>query len=189
VPNGTKPKSAPTIYIIGGCNGAGKTTFARDFLSPEIRLMNADEIARGLSPFNPSLVGTRAGRLLLEEVHRALRRRETFALESTLSGRTYIHLLERARTSGYEVELHYLLLATEQLALNRVAYRARVMGGHSVPKEDVIRRFRRSRENVREHYLPRADRWSIWDNTCYPAALLASSREHTIVEAVEVLTR
>src|SRR5689334_17743110 len=86
VANGTKPISTPTIYLIGGCNGAGKTTFARDFLPSHIRLLNADEIARGLSPFNPSLVATRAGRLLLEEVHRALRARETFALESTLSG-------------------------------------------------------------------------------------------------------
>jgi hypothetical protein len=86
------PARSPTIYVIAGCNGAGKTTFAREFLPKEVkclRFFNADEMARGLSPLKPSAGAIRAGRLLLEQVDECLRRRETFALESTLSGKTY----------------------------------------------------------------------------------------------------
>src|SRR3954471_20773217 len=103
------PSRKPTIYLIAGCNGAGKTTFAKEFLPKEVkclRFLNADEIARGLSPLKPSAAGVRAARLLLTQVDESLRRRETFALESTLSGKTYIRLFNHARQSGYEIELH-----------------------------------------------------------------------------------
>lgn len=101
--------STPTIYLIAGCNGAGKTTFAREFLPKEVkclRFFNADEIARGLSPLDPGAGAVQAGRLLLRQIEESLRHRETFALESTLSGKTYLHLFRRARRLGYEIELH-----------------------------------------------------------------------------------
>lgn len=82
--------ASPTIYLIGGCNGAGKTTFAREFLPREVncmRFMNADEIARGLSPFAPAAAAVRAGRILLGEVEEAIRLRATFGWESTLAGK------------------------------------------------------------------------------------------------------
>lgn len=85
------PERTPTIYIIAGCNGAGKTTFAREYLPHEVkclRFLNADELARGLSPLDPAAGAFKAGRLLLKEVHGSIAKRETFALESTLSGRT-----------------------------------------------------------------------------------------------------
>lgn len=91
-------KTKPTIYLIAGCNGAGKTTFALEFLPKEVkcfRFLNADEIARGLSPLNPSAAAMKAARLLLHELHDSIGRRETFALESTLSGRTYLNLLNQ----------------------------------------------------------------------------------------------
>jgi len=97
------PTNEPTIYLIAGCNGAGKTTFATEFLPKEVkclRFLNADEIARGLSPLDPSASAVKAGRLLLAEIRDSLARRETFALESTLSGKTYIRLLQRARRFG-----------------------------------------------------------------------------------------
>lgn len=100
--------SAPTIYVIAGCNGAGKTTFAREFL-PSIgveRFLNADEIARGLSPLRPEAAAFKAGRLLLSELHELIDRRATFALESTLSGRIYVIVFERAKQQGYVIELH-----------------------------------------------------------------------------------
>src|SRR2546426_4834544 len=102
------PSARSTIYVIGGCNGAGKTTFAKEFLPKEVkclRFLNADEIARGLSPLKPSASAFQASRLLLEQVDECLRRRETFALESTLSGKTYTRFFQRARESGYEIEL------------------------------------------------------------------------------------
>jgi predicted ABC-type ATPase len=89
------PALKPVLYLIAGCNGAGKTTFAKVFLPEEVkclRFLNADEIARGLSPLKPSASAVQAARLLLKQVDASLRRRETFALESTLSGKTYVRL-------------------------------------------------------------------------------------------------
>jgi predicted ABC-type ATPase len=85
------PAPKPTIYVIAGCNGAGKTTFAKEFLPSigVIRFLNADEIARGLSPLRPEAVAFKAGKLLLSELHELTDRHETFALESTLSGKYY----------------------------------------------------------------------------------------------------
>jgi predicted ABC-type ATPase len=93
---------APTIYVIAGCNGAGKTTFAKEFLPSisVVRFLNADEIARGLSPLRPEAVAFKAGRLLLSELHELIERRETFALESTLSGRTYVNIFKQAKQCG-----------------------------------------------------------------------------------------
>jgi predicted ABC-type ATPase len=134
----------PTIYLIAGCNGAGKTTFAKEFLPTEVkclRFLNADEIARGLSPLKPSAGAVQAARLLLAQVDECLRCRETFALETTLSGKTYIRLFVRARELGYEIELHYLWLSSPEQAIARVRQRVQ-QGGHHVPAADIRRRFR-----------------------------------------------
>jgi predicted ABC-type ATPase len=140
------PVPKPTIYLIAGCNGAGKTTFAKEFLPHEVkcvRFYNADEIARGLSPLDPSAGAIKAGRLLLSEVRDSMTRHETFALESTLSGRTYVRIFERALSSGYNLELHYLWLSNVEQAIARVRRRVR-MDGHNVPVKDIRRRFKRS---------------------------------------------
>jgi len=172
----------PTIYIIAGCNGAGKTTFAKEFLPKEVkclRFLNADEIARGLSPLKPSASAVQAARLLLGQIDDCLRRRETFALESTLSGRTYIRLFRRARQLGYEIELHYLWLSSPEQAIARVRQRVR-MGGHDVPVADIRRRFKRSLIHLVDDYLVLATRWAIWDNRELFAKRLAFSATHDI---------
>jgi predicted kinase len=128
------PAKLPTIYVIAGCNGAGKTTFAKEFLPKEVkclRFLNADEIARGLSPLKPSAGAVRAARLLLTQVDECLRRRETFALETTLSGKTYIRRFRRARELGYEVELHYLWLSSP--AASEAGRASRSRNRHSPP--------------------------------------------------------
>ena len=179
------PANTPTIYVIAGCNGAGKTTFAREFLPKEakcLRFMNADEIARGLSPLKPSAGAIQAARLLLSQVRESLRRRETFALESTLSGKTYVRLFRHAMGSGYEIELHYLWLSSPAHAIARVQLRVR-QGGHHVPATDVRRRFKRSLAHLVDDYLPLATRWAIWDSRTLPAKLLAISSAHDIEEA------
>src|SRR5438477_2807508 len=102
------PAQPPTIYLIAGCNGAGKTTFAREFLPKEVkclRFLNADEIARGLSPFDPSAGAIRAARLLLTEFRSSVLRSDTFAVESTLSGRIYVGLLRQAKMRGFRIHL------------------------------------------------------------------------------------
>ena len=167
----------PTIYVIAGCNGAGKTTFAKAFLPHEVkclRFYNADEIARGLSPLDPSAGAIKAGRLLLSEVRESIGRHETFALESTLSGKTYVHIFNSALSSGYDLELHYLWLSHVEQAIARVRRRVRT-GGHNVPVHDIRRRFRRSYAHLIDDYLPLATRWAIWDNRGLPAKRLATS--------------
>ncbi|OAM88698.1 zeta toxin family protein [Termitidicoccus mucosus] len=172
-----KVSRRPTLYLIAGCNGAGKTTFAKIFLPSEVkclRFLNADEIARGLSPLAPAQSAIKAGRILLEEISACLQRKETFALESTLSGKTYIKLFRRALELGYEIELHYLWLATPKQAIARVRRRV-CKGGHDVPSDDIKRRFFRSRGHLLADYLPLATRWVIWNNTRIPSRQLASS--------------
>src|SRR5439155_10884961 len=134
---------APAIYLIAGCNGAGKTTFAKEFLPNEVkclRFLNADEIARGLSPLDPGAGAVQAGRLLLRQIQESLRRRETFALESTLSGLTYVRLFRTAKRRGYALKLFYLWLPSPEIAIARVRERVR-KGGHDVPATDIRRRF------------------------------------------------
>lgn len=182
------PAESPTIYVIAGCNGAGKTTFAKEFLPKEVkclRFLNADEIARGLSPLKPSAGAVRAARLLLTQMNECLRRRETFALESTLSGKTYIRLFRQARILGYEIELHYLWLSSPTQAIARVRQRV-AQGGHHVPATDIRRRFKRSLVHLLDDYLPLASRWAVWDNRGLPAKRLAISPEDDII-SVRVL--
>ncbi len=171
------PAAQPTIYLIAGCNGAGKTTFAKEFLPHEVkclRFYNADELARGLSPLDPAAAAIKAGRLLLAEIRESIRRKETFALESTLSGKTHTRILRGALSAGYEIELHYLWLEKPEQAIARVRRRVR-MGGHDVPVGDIRRRFSRSRMHLIKDYLPLATRWAIWDSRGFPAKRLATS--------------
>lgn len=182
-------KASPTIYLIAGANGVGKTTFAREFLPKEVnclRFMNADEVARGLSPFAPEAAGIRAGRVLIGEIRAALKGRETFGWESTLSGRSHVLLLGEARNNGYQIELHYLSVPLPSVCIERVGRRVRE-GGHHVPDAAVRRRFYRSLVNLVEIYLPLVDRWTIWDATrTKPVPLLDSSRS-TVTDVRSIL--
>jgi predicted ABC-type ATPase len=174
---------APTIYVIAGCNGAGKTTFAKEFLPSigVIRFLNADEIARGLSPLRPEAVAFKAGRLLLSELQDLIERHETFALESTLSGKTYVKIFERAKDRDYAIELHFVWIPDVREAIRRVRQRV-IEGGYGVPAEDIKRRFERSIQHLLDDYTPLATKWFLWDNSTPPAKLLAESATHSIVQ-------
>ena len=177
---GLATMNPPTLCIIGGCNGVGKTTFSRELL-PALgikRFLNADEIAKGLSPLDPSLVAFRAGRLLLEEVETLVKARASFAIESTLSGRTYLALIRRLRESGYRFVLHYLTVPSPAQAIQRVSLRVE-LGGHHVPDADVERRFTRSHRHFLEDYLPLADEWHLWNNVQPPSVEVANSLQDT----------
>lgn len=169
----------PTLCIIGGCNGAGKTTLAKELLLRVgiRRFLNADEIARGLSPLDPTLSAFRAGRLVIEEARVLLKAAGSFAIESTLSGKTHVGLIRDAKERGYRVVLHYVLLDSATQAVERVALRV-LHGGHDVPEADVRRRFQRSRMHFAEDYLPLADEWVLWDNSRPPHQRLADSTTH-----------
>jgi predicted ABC-type ATPase len=174
----------PTLCILGGCNGAGKTTLARKLL-PRLGLMrflNADEIARGLSPLDPSLTAFKAGRLLIEEARGLIKAKASFAIESTLSGKTYVAMIREAKAQGYRFLLHYIMIGSGDQAVGRVALRVKI-GGHHVPEGDVRRRFERSRKHFIGDYLPLADEWVVWDNASPPHRQIADSSTHTLEHA------
>jgi predicted ABC-type ATPase len=179
----------PTLCILGGCNGAGKTTLARELL-PRLGLMrflNADEIARGLSPLDPTLTAFKAGRLVLEEARSLIAAKTSFALESTLSGRAQVALIHEAKAQGYRILLHYIVIGSATQAVARVALRVR-LGGHHVPENDVRRRFDRSRKHFLEDYLPLADEWGLWNNQSPPPKQIADSKTHTLDQLHAMLT-
>src|SRR6185369_14701266 len=114
------------IIIVAGPNGAGKTTFAREYLVKEAHcpdFVNVDLIAAGLSPFDPDRAAIRAGRIMLSEIQRRVRKGESFAFETTLSGHVYARLIPKWRVDGYHVRLIFLSLPTPEMAIARVAAR------------------------------------------------------------------
>lgn len=140
----------PTCWIIAGPNGAGKTTFALEYLPKVARCLhfiNADHIAAGLSPLDPSSELATASRLFLREIKKAVVARKDFAFETTLSGRSYLKLIRELKESGWQVELIYLALPTVELSKLRVAERV-LHGGHDIPVEDIERRFPKSLQNL-----------------------------------------
>jgi predicted ABC-type ATPase len=151
-----------------------------------MRFLNSDEIARGLSPLDPTLSAFRAGRILIEEARALLSAKASFAIESALSGKTYIAMLRHAREQGYRIVLHYILIESASQAVDRVALRV-IHGGHHVPEDDVCRRFDRSRKHVIKDHLPLADDWGVWDNHLPPAIKIAGSGRHSLSELNELL--
>lgn len=131
------------LYIIAGPNGAGKTTASFTVL-PEVldcrEFVNADEIAKGLSPFNPEEVAIQAGKLMLQRIDYLLKSRETFAIETTLATKSYKNTIEKAKALGYAVILLFFWLPSPQMAEQRVAMRVKE-GGHNIPKDVIYRRY------------------------------------------------
>lgn len=172
------------LYIIGGSNGAGKTTFAKEFLPGYIhcpRFVNPDLIAAGLSPFDPSAVAARAGRLMLEEVERLIRAGDSFAFESTLSGKTYLRYIQQARLGGYGIHIFYLWVPGPELAVARIRDRVE-SGGHDVPEIDVRRRYGRTLLNFFQAYRPLADSVHFFDNSrAEPELVFEDEKGKTVV--------
>ena len=162
------------IIIIAGPNGAGKTTFARSFLPVEAqcsRFINADLIAAGLSPFAPDAEAFKAGRLMLEEITDCVRKGESFAFETTLSGQSYLARIRQWREQGYQVSLFFLSLPDAETAIARVAERVK-QGGHDIPEAVIRRRFAAGLRNFHEAYKSRVDAWALFDNVGEAPVLL-----------------
>lgn len=164
------------LYIIAGCNGAGKTTASFTVL-PEMlncrEFVNADEIAAGLSPFNPEGVAIQAGRLMIDRVIHLLKEGETFAFETTLATRSYVKLIQQAKRRGYFVTLLFFSLSTPEQAIRRVAKRVS-LGGHNIPTDVILRRYTAGLENLFQLYMPVCDYWALYDNSDCPAVKIAS---------------
>ncbi len=164
------------LYVIAGCNGAGKTTASFTVLPEMLKcreFVNADEIAAGLSPFNPEGVAIQAGRLMIERVITLLKEGTTFAFETTLSTRSYVKLIRQAQRRGYFVTLLFFMLNTPEHAVRRVAKRVS-MGGHNIPIDVVYRRYFAGLRNLFQLYMPVVDCWSLYDNSNCPALKIAS---------------
>ena len=147
--------------MIAGPNGAGKTTFAREFLPNEaqcLTFINADLIAAGLSPFAPELVAIKAGRLMLQAIDESVAKRESFAIETTLSGLGYSRAIPKWRAIGYSVNLIFLELPSAEYAIARVAARV-AQGGHDVPQKVICRRFEAGLRNFQTAYKSLVDVW------------------------------
>lgn len=167
--------STKQLYIISGCNGAGKTTASYTVL-PDIlqckEFVNADEIARGLSPFNPESMAIEAGRLMLRRIDELLNEQKSFSIETTLATKSYMRLVHRAQEQGYKVSLIYFWLSSPDLAIERVAQRVR-NGGHNIPKEVVVRRYQAGIDNFFNIYMPCVDYWLLADNSETPRVIVA----------------
>ena len=176
-----KTRARPRCVVIAGPNGAGQTTFAREYLTRDARVIhfiNADLIAAGLSPLAPERAALGAARLMLAAIERLTASREDFAFESTLSGRSYVARLERLKAAGYYLEIVFLRVASPRLALKRIAARVK-QGGHPVPKADVLRRFARGWRNFETVYKPLADVWAVYENSgVKPVLLEQGPRRH-----------
>ena len=162
-----KDMDMPKLFIIAGCNGAGKTTASYTIL-PEMlncrEFVNADEIAKGLSPFNPESVAIDAGRLMLQRMYDLLSMDEDFAFETTLASRSYVKFIEQAQSKGYFVSLLFFWLPTPEQAIERVATRVNE-DGHNIPSDTIRRRYFSGIRNLMALYTPICNYWVIYDNS------------------------
>jgi predicted ABC-type ATPase len=169
------------IVILGGPNGAGKTT-AANVLLPEFlgtyKFLNADEIAREVSPGNVESAALAAGRILVERMRRYIRQGESFALETRCAGKSYVPTFKTCKENGWKIALHYFWLPSPELSIARVAKHVQ-QGGHHIPDEVIYRRFTSGLSNMLNLYLPLADIAKIYDNSGYKPLLIAEKRENS----------
>ena len=151
---------------MAGPNGAGKTTAAYTLL-PEVmetkEFVNADEIARGLSPFNVESVAFEAARIMLQRIEHLMSQKVDFALETTLSTRSYVQTIRRAQQRGYSVSLYYFWIPSADVSKERVAMRV-ARGGHNIPSDVIERRYGRSIFNLTKLYIPVCDYFTVFNN-------------------------
>jgi predicted ABC-type ATPase len=187
----------PNIYIIAGCNGAGKTTASFTVL-PEMlnctEFINADEIARGLSPLNPDKAAIEAGRLMLNKIDKLIKTNTDFAFETTLATKSYAKTITNARNKGYQATMVFFWLDSIDLAIERVKTRVRE-GGHNIPKNVIARRYTSGLKNLFDLYIPISDYWMIFNNSVSPSELIAEGysevdidiKNNTIFELIKKL--
>lgn len=168
----------PSLFIISGCNGAGKTIASYTVL-PELlqikEFVNADEIAKGLSPFQPEKVSIEAGKIMLRRIKELLFQKKDFAFETTLSTRSFVGLIKQAKELGYRINLIYLWLDSVQLAIERVKMRVSE-GGHNIPTETIIRRYFAGLNNFINLYRDKVDYWMLINNSKTEPELIAEGK-------------
>lgn len=152
------------LYIIAGANGSGKSTLASELLpTKNLEFLNADEVAKEICPKRIESVKIQAGKIVLEKLDKFLNSGKSFAIETTLAGKNHIKTIQKAKDLGYQVVLIYSYLDNSDFCENRIKVRV-LNGGHDIPKEDIIRRFYRSRENFWYIYKDLVNEWNLFYN-------------------------
>lgn len=174
----------PNLYIISGCNGAGKTTASFSVLPEMLNCMefvNADEIAKGLSPFQPDKVAIEAGRIMLQRIDALIDQKVDFAFETTLAAKSYSKFIRESQKKGYFVTLIYFWLNSPELAVERVRNRVN-SGGHNIPETVIYRRYHAGKVNLSKLYLPLCDYWIMIDNSEPPFQIIAEGFKNGVIE-------
>jgi predicted ABC-type ATPase len=177
------------IFIIAGCNGAGKTTASYTIL-PEIlscdEFVNADEIARGLSPFRPERAGIQAGRLMLGRIRALMKSEQDFGFETTLATKSYKNLILDSQKRGYTVTLLFFWLSSQNLAVKRVETRVKE-GGHHIPEDVIRRRYENGLNNFFNIFKELVDDWMFIDNSGAPHEIIAEgAKDNEEIGNIEV---
>ncbi len=173
----------PTLHIIAGPNGVGKTTFADRFLPQtikELEFVNADLIARGLSPYDPDSVSMEAGRIALERIRHLINAKQSFAWETTMSGRTAAVWIKSAKVSGYQIKCYFLWVRDIETTLNRIRQRV-LEGGHNIDLDVSRRRFLKTIQNFLSVYRPLCDTWKLFVNDRKGLRLVAIEKDGRLV--------
>ena len=175
----------PRLFILAGCNGAGKTTASYTFL-PELldcrEFVNSDEFAKSLSPFDPSSASISASRYMVMRIQYLLEQMADFSIETTLATRSLVTIIKRAKSKGYKVTLIYIWLQSPELAIQRVRNRV-LSGGHNIPEDVLRRRYKMGIQYLFDTYLPLCDNWIIADNTHPPFTVVAEGNlERTLIK-------
>lgn len=169
-----------TVYIVAGSNGAGKTTFAKEFITTaNIPFLNADEIAKELNPSDQEGGKLTAGRIFFARLDELIERDSSFVVESTLSGLYITNIINSLKQKGFKIVILYVFVLTPQAAIERVELRFQE-GGHFVPKEDILRRYKRSKNNFWNLYKSKSDYWSLHYNGNENQIQIAFGRDNDV---------
>jgi len=173
----------PTLYVIAGPNGVGKTTFADRYLPDEakqLEFVNADLIARGLSPYDPDSVAIEAGRIALKRIRELIEHRIGFTWETTMSGKTAAVWLREAKKRGFVLKAYFLWVREPETTIRRIRQRV-AEGGHNIPEEGSRRRFFKTIQNFFTIYRPLMTSWQLFQNELAGTRLVAVEKGGRLV--------